>query len=169
MNPKKIYRLDKDLYMKLRNKVPRRRGKAKVREDRRSATHTNDNWAMDFVQDRLVTGRKIRILTVISIFSRFSPATDPRCSYRGEDVVQILERICGQMGYPRSIRVDQGSEFISRDLDLRAYQKGIVLDFSCLNKNGGLASGLQRSPPTQCYRQQATDIAAEQFSGMLVG
>ena len=70
---------------------------------------------------------------------------------------------------PRSVRVDQGSEFISRDLDLRAYQKGIVLDFSCLNKNGGLASGLQRSPPTQCYRQQATDIAAEQFSGMLVG
>ena len=34
------------------------------------------------------------------------------------------------MGYPRSIRVDQGSEFISRDLDLWAYQKGVVLDFS---------------------------------------
>ncbi|SCB56032.1 Integrase core domain-containing protein [Bradyrhizobium shewense] len=29
-----------------------------------------------------------------------------------------------------TIRVDQGSEFISRDLDLRAYQKGVVQDFS---------------------------------------
>lgn len=34
------------------------------------------------------------------------------------------------MGYPRAIRVDQGSEFISRDLDLWAYQKGVTLDFS---------------------------------------
>ena len=35
-----------------------------------------------------------------------------------------------KVGYPKSIRVDQGSEFISRDLDLWAYQKDIVLDFS---------------------------------------
>lgn len=34
---------------------------------------------------------------------------------------------------PRAINEsshDQGSEFISRDLDLRAYQKDVVLDFS---------------------------------------
>jgi putative transposase len=28
-----------------------------------------------------------------------------------------------------TIRVDQGSEFVSRDLDVWAYQKDIVLDF----------------------------------------
>jgi transposase InsO family protein len=32
--------------------------------------------------------------------------------------------------YPTTIRVDQGSEFISRDLDIWAYQKGVVRDFS---------------------------------------
>ncbi len=85
---------------------------------------------MDFVHDQLVTGRKIRVLTIVDTFSRFSPATDPRFSYRGEDVVQTLERICGKIGYPKSIRVDQGSEFVSRDLDLWAYQRGVVLDFS---------------------------------------
>ena len=37
--------------------------------------------------------------------------------------------MCRQVGYPASIRVDNGSEFISRDLDLWAYQKGVVLDF----------------------------------------
>jgi putative transposase len=41
-----------------------------------------------------------------------------------------LERICNTVGYPKTIRVDEGSEFISRDLDLGAYQKGVVLDFS---------------------------------------
>lgn len=130
VNPKRIYRLYKELGLQLRNKVPRRRVKAKLREDRRPATQTNETWAMDFVHDQLATGRKIRVLTVVDIFSRFSPAVDPRFSYRGEDVVVTLERICGGMGYPRTIRVDQGSEFVSRDLDLWAYQKGVVLDFS---------------------------------------
>jgi putative transposase len=34
------------------------------------------------------------------------------------------------MGYPGSIRVDRGSEFISRELDLWAYMTGMTLDFS---------------------------------------
>lgn len=55
---------------------------------------------------------------------------DPRFSYRGEDVVQTLERVCQEVGYPKMIRVDNGSEFISRDLDLWAYQRDVVLDFS---------------------------------------
>ena len=33
-------------------------------------------------------------------------------------------------GCPKTIRVDQGSEFISRDLDLWAYRYGVTLDFS---------------------------------------
>ena len=85
---------------------------------------------MDFVHDQLATGRKIRVLTVVDTYSRFSPAVDARFSYRGEDVVQTLERICKIVGYPKSIRVNHGSEFISRDLDLWAYQRGVILDFS---------------------------------------
>lgn len=73
---------------------------------------------MHFVHDQLATGRKIRALTVVDTFSRFSPVLDSRFSYRGEDVVQTLEATCAVVGYPRTIRVEQGSEFISRDLDL---------------------------------------------------
>jgi putative transposase len=32
--------------------------------------------------------------------------------------------------HPRRIRVDNGPEFISRDLDIWAYARGVVLDFS---------------------------------------
>ena len=130
VNPKRIYRLYREMGLQIRNKIPKRRVKAKLRDDRTPATRTNQVWAMDFVHDQLATGRKIRILTIVDTFSRFSPAVDPRFSYRGEDVVRSLERICAKAGYPQSIRVDQGSEFISRDLDLWAYQKGVVLDFS---------------------------------------
>lgn len=85
---------------------------------------------MDFVHDQLATGRKIRVLTVVDTFSRFSPVVDPRFSYRAGHVVATLEKVCAKVGYPRTIRVDQGSEFISRDLDLWAYAKGVTLDFS---------------------------------------
>ena len=130
VNPKRIYRLYKEMGLQLRNKTPKRRVKAKLREDRADATQSNQVWAMDFVHDQLATGRKIRVLTVVDTFSRFSPVVDPRFSYRGEDVVAALERACRKVGYPKAIRVDQGSEFISRDLDLWAYTKDVVLDFS---------------------------------------
>ena len=34
------------------------------------------------------------MLTVVDTFSRYAPAIDPRLSYRGEDVVQVLEKVC---------------------------------------------------------------------------
>ena len=46
---------------------------------------------MDFVNDQLATGRKLRILTVVDTFSRFSPVIDAQFSYRGEEVVVTLD------------------------------------------------------------------------------
>ena len=130
VNVKKVYRIYCELGLQMRQKPPKRRVRAKLREDRRDATHPNETWAMNFVHDQLATGRKIRILTVVDIFSRYAPVIDPRFSYRAEDVVVTLERVCAKAGYPSTIRVDNGSEFISRDLDLWAYAHGVTLDFS---------------------------------------
>ncbi|MFY2822381.1 IS3 family transposase [Ruegeria sp. MALMAid1280] len=130
INMKKTRRIYNELGLQLRNKHPKRRVKAKLREDRREAVGPNDVWAMDFVHDQLALGKKLRILSIVDTHSRLCPAVDPRFTYRGEDVVQTLERICGKIGYPRTIRVDNGSEFISRDLDLWAYTNDVTLDFS---------------------------------------
>lgn len=108
VNPKRVYRIYKEMGLQLRNKSPKRRVKAKLREDRADAVGSNDVWAMDFVHDQLATGRKLRILTVVA----------------------TLDRVCRQVGYPKTIRVDNGSEFVSRDMDLWAYQRGVTLDFS---------------------------------------
>jgi transposase InsO family protein len=91
------------------------RTKAKLREDQHSAARPNEVWAMDFLHDP---------------FSRFSPVLDACFSYRAEDVVATLERVCSEIGYPSTIRVDQGTEFVSRDLDIWAYMRGVTLDFS---------------------------------------
>jgi putative transposase len=130
LNRKKTYRMYRELGPQLRNKAPRRRVKAKLRDDRKMPTRPNETWVMDFVHNQLAAGRKVRVLMVVDTFSRYAPAIDPRLSYRGEDVVQVLDKVCARIGYPTMIRVDQGAEFISRDLDLRAYMRGVVPDFS---------------------------------------
>ncbi len=75
-------------------------------------------------------GSKIRILTIVDTFSRYVPALDRHFSYRAEDVVRTLEQVCPTIGYPKTIRVDNGSEFNSRDLDLWACAHRVTLDLS---------------------------------------
>jgi len=53
INQKKTRRIYRELGLQLRNKTPKRRVKAKLRDDRRPATRSNETWAMDLVQDQL--------------------------------------------------------------------------------------------------------------------
>src|SRR5215831_4430013 len=75
-------------------------------------------------------GRKIRILTVVDTFTRLSPAMEVRQQFRGADVVAVLERVFREIGCPKTIRLDNGPEFVSRELDLWAFMCGVTLDFS---------------------------------------
>ncbi len=60
VNHKRVYRHYRELGLQLRHKTPKRRVKAKLREDRRPATRSNETWAMDFVHDQLATGTNAR-------------------------------------------------------------------------------------------------------------
>ncbi len=130
INHKRTHRLYRELGLQLRNKTPKRKVKAKLRDDRTPATAPNECWSMDFLSDQLFDGRKIRVLSIVDNFTRVSPALDVRTSYRGSDVVETLDRIAAVHGRPKRIRLDNGPEFISKDLDLWAYQHDVVLDFS---------------------------------------
>ncbi len=130
VNAKRVYRLYCEEGLQLRNKVPKRKVSAKLREDRCPAAAPNEIWAMDFMADQLFDGRRLRILTIVDAFSRLSPAIDVPQSYRGADVVDTLERVTKVYGMPKTIRVDNGPEYVSRDLDLWAYMNGVTLDFS---------------------------------------
>ena len=45
-------------------------------------------------------------------------------------MVETLERVTRFHGKPRTIRVDNGPEFICKTLDMWAYLNGVTLDFS---------------------------------------
>lgn len=104
----------------LKNKTTKQRVRAKLRDDRAHGTRPNNVWAMNFVHNHIAAGQKIVALTVVDTFSLFYPVIDPRFNYRPEDVIATLEQVCTKIAYPKTIRVDQGTKFVSRDLDLRA-------------------------------------------------
>jgi putative transposase len=60
VNAKRVYRLCKELGLQLRNKVPKRRVKAKLREDRCPPVRANETWAMD-PRRRARTGGALRL------------------------------------------------------------------------------------------------------------
>ena len=70
------------------------------------------------MHDQLASGRKLRVLTIIDTFSHFSQTLEPRITFRGADVVEMLERLGWQVDFPAKIRVYQDTEFVLRDLDL---------------------------------------------------
>ena len=130
VNAKRVYRLYTEEGLQLRNKTPKRKVSAKLREARCPPTASNDVWSMDFMSDQLFDGRRVRILTIVDAYTRVSPAIDVRHSYRGTEVVETLERVTKIYGKPKTIRVDNGPEFISKELDLWAYMNDVELDFS---------------------------------------
>ena len=82
------------------------------------------------VDPLLASGELVQILTVVDTFTRLSPAIEVRQQFRGADVAETLERVSREIGYPKTIRLDNGPEFISRELDLWAFMRGVTLDFS---------------------------------------
>ncbi len=90
----------------------------------------NQVWSLDFVADQLADGRRFRALTVVDVYTRESLAIEPGQRLRGEDVVQVLQRIQEKRGGPKRLFCDNGSEFASQVLDLWAYQNGVKIDLS---------------------------------------
>lgn len=109
------------------------------RQDPAAATRISETWVMDFIHDQPVMDSKIRILTIVDTFLRNFPTTDPRFSYKGEDVVQMLERVCRKRGTQSIFECIMASNFSPRNLDLWAFQKGVILDFSRPGKPTGNA------------------------------
>jgi putative transposase len=85
---------------------------------------------MDFMSDQLFDGRRLRLLTLVDNFTRESLAIKVNDHIGAHTVVEVLMQVGKDRKYPKTIRVDNGPEFISKALDQWAYLNGVELDFS---------------------------------------
>lgn len=116
-NHKRVYRLYREEGLSLRFKRPKHNKSARLRQPKHFVTAINQIWSMDFVADALFDGRRLRALTVVDNYSRESLAIEVGQRLKGEDVVNTLNRIATKRGLPSIIKVDNGSEFVSKVMD----------------------------------------------------
>ena len=118
VNHKRVYRVYCEAGLNLRAKRPKRRVSAAHREQRLIVSSLDECWSMDFVSDNLFNGRRIRALTIVDNYSRECLGIYVDRSIKGRDVVNELDRLRLFEGRrPKRIKVDNGPEFISKDLD----------------------------------------------------
>lgn len=128
MNHKKLHRIYKEERLQLH--IRRRKKLAVVpRVPLPKASIQDERWSMDFVFDQLAGGKRYRVLTLVDLYSRECLALHAGFSLRGADVVSVLATLKDLGRKPKSITVDNGSEFISKDLELWAYTNSVLLDF----------------------------------------
>lgn len=131
INKKRVYRLYVEEGLSLRKKRPKRRRSAARRVERPQPAAPNEIWAMDFMHDTLADGKTVRVLTVIDTHTRECVALEAGSSFSGAEVGRILSGAAAGRGpLPKSIRVDNGTEFTSKALDAWAYWNHVELDFS---------------------------------------
>lgn len=111
-NHKLVERHYRELGLALRRKKRKRLVRARVPFP--PAERANQEWAMDFVSDAVASGRHVRILTVVDVFTRECLALETDTSMGSLRVVRVLDRIIAERGAPQRIRSDNGPEFTSR-------------------------------------------------------
>jgi len=108
--------------------LPRKRPKKRLWQRPRPllpATRPNERWSMDFVQDRLGSGRRFRVLTIVDDYTREWKAAVVDTSIGGVRVVRLLEEIAESTGLPTVLVLDNGPEFTSGAFLSWAERRGI--------------------------------------------
>lgn len=127
-NHKRIERIYREEHLQVRRR--RRKRTAKGRGQAMVPPRTvNERWSMDFMQDCLADGRRIRLLNIVDDYTRECLRIEVDTSLGGVRVVRALNEIMAVRGRPRMLLTDNGPEFTGRALDHWAYQTGVALDF----------------------------------------
>jgi len=106
INHKRLYRVYREMGLQVRRRK-RKRLKRPARGEVALPTKRNEVWAMDFVHDSLVDGRRIRAFTIVDLCTRECPAIEVATSIPGDRVVRVLDRLCGSPWASAEDRVRQ--------------------------------------------------------------
>ncbi len=127
-NRKRVLRVYRSMKLVFRRKHKRKLPQ-RIKQSLAVPEHINYSYSMDFVSDALANGRRVRILNVMDDFSRECLAAYADYSIPAWKVVMVLDQIVEERGVPKRIRVDNGPEFISKELKSWCDQNHVVLQF----------------------------------------
>lgn len=127
-NHKRVYRIYRELELNLRIK-PRKRLVREKPDKLAVPERPNETWSMDFMSDKLTSGRVMRTFNVLDDFNREGLGIEVDLSLPSLRVQRSLERIIEERGKPSRIRCDNGPEYIATSMAEWADKRGIKLDY----------------------------------------
>jgi putative transposase len=127
-NHKRIHRVYKLLKLNIKRKG-KRRLPPRILKPLEPVQQINLSWSMDFMNDALQSGRKFRTFNLMDDYNREALAIEVDFSLPAERVIRVLDQVIEWRGEPKSIRVDNGPEFISSTLGLWCEERSITLQF----------------------------------------
>lgn len=123
VNQKRIRRLWRRHRLQVRRLVRKRT--RRVRPQRLQAAYPGHIWAYDFLEDALLDGTTMRILTVMDEFTREGLALDVARTTSAERVIGVLSALIAQHDAPAHLRSDNGAEFVATAVQTWLAQYGI--------------------------------------------
>ena len=112
MNHKKVFRIYRAAGLSIKRK--KRKRLVRVGQPSFTAIRPNQQWAIDFVHDRMANDRTIRVLSVVDTFTRECLALEVDTCLPSRRVTRTVDRVIAARGKPERIRMDNGSELTSR-------------------------------------------------------
>jgi putative transposase len=109
VNHKRIERLSRTEGLAVRGR--KRKRLTRIRRGRPPAPErANEQRALDYLPDTMASGRTLRVLSVIDVWTRetLALAVDP--SVPGRRVARVLDRLRGEQAFPTQLVVDNGPE-----------------------------------------------------------
>ena len=153
-NHKRVKRIYRDLNLNLRVK-PKKRFPKRESVPLTQPEAPNQSWSVDFMSDALNSGRSFRTFNVIDDFNREALWIEVDTSLPAGRVIRVLENLAAWRGYPKSIRMDNGPEFISSRLEQWADENKVQLNFI---QPGKPAQNAYIERFNRTYREEVLDL-----------
>jgi transposase InsO family protein len=119
----RLYRLEQlHIRRRRRKKIPMADRQPLIRPAK-----ANEIWSIDFVFDRVASGRTLKCLVIVDDATHKAVAIVPEHTIGGDHLTRILDGICSQRGKPTMIRSDNGAEFTGKAMLTWAHRHGISL------------------------------------------
>jgi len=108
LNHKHLFRIYREEELAVHRRGGRRRALG-TRAPMVLSLGPNQRWALDFVSDTLVDGRRFRVLAVVDDYSREALGLVAGISLSGRRVGRELDRIAMKRGYSRQVVSENGT------------------------------------------------------------
>jgi transposase InsO family protein len=128
INHKRVERIWREEGLKLPKKQQKRRRLWLTDGScvRLRAEHPNHVWSYDFIEDKTVCGRKIRILNIMDEYTRECLASKVQRRWQHCEVIEVLSDLMLLRGIPEYLRSDNGSEFTARSIRAWLQRTGVI-------------------------------------------